>query len=76
MHLAIEGIYAFFFESGFLALLLFGWNRVGPRVHLFSTVMVALGAHYSAIRILAANSRMQTPADYHLAREVRVLENG
>src|SRR3954469_8285918 len=35
--LAIEGIYAFFMESGFLALLLFGWNRIGPRMHLFST---------------------------------------
>ena len=41
--LAAEGIYAFFLESGFLALLLFGWNRIGPRLHLFSTCMVALG---------------------------------
>jgi cytochrome d ubiquinol oxidase subunit I len=35
--LAVEGIYAFFLEAGFLALLLFGWNRIGPRLHLFST---------------------------------------
>src|SRR5262249_6793471 len=37
--LAVEGIYAFFLESGFLAFLLFGWNRIGPRLHLFSTCM-------------------------------------
>src|SRR6516225_5985017 len=74
--LAIEGIYAFFLESGFLALLLFGWNKVGPRVHLFSTCMVALGAHFSAIWILVANSWMQTPAGYHLARKVKVAADG
>jgi cytochrome d ubiquinol oxidase subunit I len=66
--LAIEGIYAFFLESGFLALLLFGWDKVGPRMHFFATCMVALGAHFSAIWILVANSWMQTPAGYHLAR--------
>jgi cytochrome d ubiquinol oxidase subunit I len=70
--LAIEGIYAFFLESGFLALLLFGWHRIGPRLHLFSTCMVALGAHFSAIWILVANSWMETPAGYHLAREVKI----
>jgi cytochrome d ubiquinol oxidase subunit I len=74
--LAIEGIYAFFLESGFLALLLFGWNRVGPRMHLFATCMVALGAHFSAIWILIANSWMQTPAGYHLARQMKVTEDG
>ena len=47
--LAIEGLYAFFLESGFLALLLFGWNKIGPKMHLFSTCTVALGAHFSAI---------------------------
>lgn len=66
--LAIEGIYAFFLESGFLALLLFGWNRIGPKMHWFATCMVALGAHFSAIWILIANSWMQTPTGYHLAR--------
>ena len=74
--LAIEGIYAFFLESGFLALLLFGWNRIGPRMHLFSTCMVALGSHFSAIWILVANSWMQTPAGYHLARRVKVAGDG
>jgi len=74
--LAIEGLYAFFLESGFLALLLFGWNKVGPRTHLFATGMVALGAHFSAIWILVANSWMQTPAGYHLARQVKVGPGG
>jgi cytochrome bd ubiquinol oxidase subunit I len=74
--LAIEGIYAFFMESGFLALLLFGWNKIGPKMHLFATCMVALGAHFSAIWILVANSWMQTPAGYHLARSVKVTATG
>jgi cytochrome d ubiquinol oxidase subunit I len=74
--LAIEGIYAFFLESGFLALLLFGWNKIGARMHFFSTCMVALGAIFSAIWILVANSWMQTPEGYHLARTVKVVASG
>ena len=74
--LAIEGIYAFFLESGFLAILLFGWNKVGPRLHFFSTCMVALGAHFSAVWILVANSWMQTPAGFHLAKKVKVTADG
>ena len=74
--LAIEGIYAFFLESGFLALLLFGWNKIGPKMHLFATCMVSLGAHFSAIWILVANSWMQTPAGFHLARQVKVAADG
>lgn len=66
--LAAEGIFAFFLESGFLALLLFGWDKVGPKLHFFSTCMVALGAHFSALWIVVANSWMQTPAGYHLER--------
>ena len=42
--LAAEGIFAFFLESGFLAILLFGWDKVGPKMHFFATCMVALGA--------------------------------
>lgn len=68
--LAAEGIFAFFLESGFLAVLLFGWNKVGPKVHFFATCMVALGAHFSAVWIVVANSWMQTPAGYHLERMV------
>jgi len=64
--LAAEGIFAFFLESGFLAILLFGWNKVGPRMHFFATCMVAFGAHFSAVWIIVANSWMQTPAGYHL----------
>lgn len=66
--LAAEGVFAFFLESGFLALLLFGWDRVGPKLHFFATCMVALGAHFSAVWILIANSWMQTPAGYHLVQ--------
>ncbi|MEW5984435.1 MAG: cytochrome ubiquinol oxidase subunit I [Acidobacteriota bacterium] len=65
--LAAEGIFAFFLESGFLALLLFGWDKVGPRLHFFATLMVCLGAHFSAIWIVVANSWMQTPAGCRIA---------
>ena len=64
--LAAEGIFAFFLESGFLALLLFGWDRISHRMHFFATIMVALGAHFSAIWIIVANSWMQTPTAYHI----------
>ncbi len=64
--LAAEGIFAFFLESGFLALLLFGWERISKGMHFFATCMVALGAHFSAIWIIVANSWMQTPAGYHI----------
>lgn len=64
--LAAEGLFAFFLESGFLAILLFGWNRVGAKMHFFSTLMVCLGAHFSAIWIVVANSWMQTPAGFHI----------
>ena len=67
--LAAEGIFAFFLESGFLAVLLFGWNRVGRKMHFFSTCMVCLGAHFSAIWIVVANSWMQTPVGYHIVGE-------
>ena len=67
--LAAEGIFAFFLESGFLAVLLFGWDRVGPRVHFLATCMVAFGAHFSAIWIVVANSWMQTPAGFHIVGE-------
>ncbi len=64
--LAAEGIFAFFLESVFLAVLLFGWKRVSPRVHAFSALMVALGSTLSAFWIIVANSWQQTPAGYHL----------
>ena len=64
--LAAEGIFAFALESGFLGVLLFGWNRVSKRVHFFSTIMVTLGAMFSAIWIVVANSWQQTPAGFHI----------
>lgn len=67
--LAAEGVFAFFLESGFLAIVLFGWNRVSPKFHYFSTIMVALGAHFSAIWIIVANSWMQTPSGFKIVGE-------
>lgn len=64
--LAAEGIFAFFLESGFLAVLVFGWDRVRPGMHLFSTLMVFLGSVFSAVWIVVANSWQQTPAGYHI----------
>lgn len=67
--LAAEGIFAFFLESGFLAVLVFGWEKVSPRIHFFSTIMVAFGAMFSAVWIVVANSWQQTPAGYHIVGE-------
>ena len=64
--LAAEGIFAFFLESGFLAILLFGWNKVKPRTHFISTIMVSFGAHFSAVWIVVANSWQQTPAGHQI----------
>src|SRR4029077_16021831 len=64
--LAAEGIFAFFLESGFLAVLVFGWDRVGKRMHFFATLMVALGSIFSAVWIVVANSWMHTPAGYEV----------
>ena len=67
--LAAEGIFAFALESGFLGILLFGWNRVKPWVHLVSTIGVFLGSMFSAIWIVLANSWQQTPAGFHIVGE-------
>ncbi len=64
--LAAEGIFAFALESGFLGVLLFGWNRVSPRVHLMATIGVFMGSMFSAVWIVVANSWQQTPAGYHI----------
>jgi cytochrome d ubiquinol oxidase subunit I len=64
--LAAEGIFAFFLESGFLAILVFGWDRVSSRLHFFATIMVALGATFSALWIVVANSWMNTPAGHRI----------
>ena len=67
--LAAEGIFAFAMESGFLGLLLFGWNRVKPWVHFVATVMVLIGSMFSAVWIVVANSWQQTPAGFHVVGE-------
>lgn len=64
--LAYEVLTAFFLEAGFLGVMLFGWSRVGPGLHFFATIMVALGTLVSATWILASNSWMQTPAGYEI----------
>ncbi len=74
--LAAEGIFAFFLESGFLAILLFGWNKVGPKMHFFATCMVCLGSHFSAVWIVVANSWMQTPAGYHIEAAGQIMPKG
>src|SRR6476660_629479 len=62
--LAMEGLAAFFLESTFLGLWLFGWDRLPKRVHLACIWLVALGAALSAAFIMAANSWMQHPVGY------------
>lgn len=67
--LAAEGLFAFGLESTFLGILIFGWNRVSPRVHFISTIGVFLGSMFSAVWIVVANSWQQTPAGYHIVGE-------
>ena len=62
--LAYEVLTAFFLEAGFLGVMLFGWNKVGPGLHFFATLMVAGGTLVSMTWILASNSWMQTPQGY------------
>ncbi len=59
--LAIEGIFAFFLEATFFAVMFFGWERTSKGFHLFSTWMVAIGSNLSALWILVANGWMQYP---------------
>jgi cytochrome bd ubiquinol oxidase subunit I len=59
--LAVEGIFAFFLEATFFAVMFFGWQRASKGFHLFSTWMVAVGSNLSAVWILVANAWMQTP---------------
>jgi len=61
-----EVLTAFFLEAGFLGVMLFGWKKVGPGLHFFSTMMVATGTLISATWILASNSWMQTPQGFEI----------
>ncbi|GAA0833814.1 cytochrome ubiquinol oxidase subunit I [Streptosporangium amethystogenes subsp. fukuiense] len=67
--LAMEGLMAFFLESTFLGLWIFGWERLSPRVHLATIWIAAIGTNLSAYFILAANSWMQHPVGYRLNPE-------
>src|SRR4249920_2064236 len=65
--LAIEGLAAFFLESTFLGLWIFGWNRLSPRLHLATIWLAALGTWLSAYFILVANSWLQHPVGYKVS---------
>lgn len=64
--MAYEVLTAFFLEAGFLGVMLFGLNRVGPRLHFTATVLVAIGTCISATWILSVNSWMHTPAGFSI----------
>jgi len=64
--LAIESLAAFFLESTFIAVWIFGWDRLSPRMHTLAIWLVAFGVTLSAFNILAANSFMQEPVGYRL----------
>jgi cytochrome bd ubiquinol oxidase subunit I len=68
--LGYEVMTAFFLEASFLAIMLFGWNKVGRRLHFISTCTVAGGTLISAFWILAANSWMHTPAGYEIRNNI------
>jgi cytochrome d ubiquinol oxidase subunit I len=67
--LGFEVLTAFFLEASFLGIMLFGWNRVSPKMHFASTVIVATGTLISAFWILSANSWMHTPSGYRVGDE-------
>ena len=64
--MAYEVMTAFFLEAGFLGVMLFGMNRVGPRLHFMATLLVAFGTFLSAFWILSANSWMHTPTGFEI----------
>ncbi len=64
--MAYEILSAFFLEAGFLGIMLFGRDKVGPKLHMFATGMVAFGTLLSATWILSVNSWMQTPAGFSI----------
>ena len=67
--LGYEVLTAFFMEASFLGVMLFGWNRVGPRMHFAATMIVAVGTVISAFWILSANSWMQTPQGFRIGAD-------
>src|SRR5690554_2389287 len=73
--LAYEVLTAFFLEAGFLGVMLFGWNRVGPGLHFMATLMVAIGTLISTTWILASNSWMHTPQGHEIIDGIVVPVN-
>jgi cytochrome d ubiquinol oxidase subunit I len=71
--MAYEVLTAFFLEAGFLGVMLFGMNKVGPRLHFAATLMVALGTLISAFWILSANSWMHTPVGHEMTADGRFV---
>lgn len=69
--LAYEVLTAFFLEASFLGVMLFGWKKVGPRLHFLATLLVAIGTTISAFWILSANSWMQTPQGFQILADGR-----
>lgn len=67
--LGYEVLTAFFLEASFLGIMLFGWDRVSPKMHFAATVIVAVGTILSAFWILSANSWMQTPQGYRVGAD-------
>ena len=67
--LGYEVLTAFFLEASFLGVMLFGWNRVSPKMHFAATVIVAVGTLISAFWILSANSWMQTPTGFRAGED-------
>ncbi|MEA3085073.1 MAG: cytochrome bd ubiquinol oxidase subunit [Paraburkholderia sp.] len=68
-----EIVVAFFLESGFLGIMLFGMKKVGPKLHFAATTLVAVGSLLSAFWILSANSWMQTPAGFRIGSDGRFV---
>jgi len=67
--IAAEGLFAFFLESTFLGVLVFGWDRVSRGMHFFAALMVSLGSMLSAVWIVVVNSWQQTPAGFRIVKE-------
>lgn len=68
--LAAEGVFAFFLESTFIGLLVFGRDKISRGMRFFAALMVAVGTNLSAFWIIAANSWMQTPAGFKINEEI------
>lgn len=73
--LGFEASMAFMLEAGFLGIMLFGWERVNPKIHYFATIMVAFGANLSTFWILIANSWMQSPAGGEMVQGKFVVDD-